>query len=160
MFPIYKQLDSSDCGPTCLRMIAKFFGRDLSPVYLRKISNTTRAGTNFSNMIFAAKIIGLEASPVRITKQQLFNVVNLPVIVHWNQKHFVVVYKIKKTINDRTYIYVADPSFGRTKYVEKDFLKYWGNIEGDKKGIALLLYPNELFNHQKNEYVFRLIPVQ
>ncbi|HPR73877.1 MAG TPA: peptidase domain-containing ABC transporter [Bacteroidales bacterium] len=95
-FPFYKQLDSMDCGPTCLRMVAKFYGKSYSLQTLRLKAFLTRSGVSMLGISDAAESIGLRTRGYRLTWEQLRDEVPLPCIVHWNQRHFVVVYEIKK----------------------------------------------------------------
>ena len=94
-FPNYKQPDSKDCGPTCLRIIAKHYGKLISLQEIREISETTREGSNLLKLSDAAEAIGFKSLGVKIDYDQLKEV-PLPCIVHWNKSHFVVVYAIKK----------------------------------------------------------------
>ncbi|RIV68278.1 peptidase domain-containing ABC transporter [Flagellimonas aequoris] len=135
-FPFYKQPDSKDCGPTCLRIIAKHYGKLISLQEIRELSETTRAGSNLLKLSDAAESIGFKTLGVKIDWNQL-NEVPLPCIVHWNKNHFVVVYKIK---NDQ--VHISDPSYGLITYGKEDFISRWiGNNakEDSKEGIALLL---------------------
>jgi ATP-binding cassette subfamily B protein len=95
-FPHYRQLDSMDCGPTCLRMIARYYGKTYSSQYLRTRSYITRAGVSMLGISDSAESIGFRTKGYRLTWEQLRDEVPLPCIVHWNQRHFVVVYAIKK----------------------------------------------------------------
>lgn len=135
-FPFYKQSDSKDCGPTCLRIIAKHYGKLISLQEIREISETTREGSNLLKLSDAAEAIGFKSIGVKIDYDQLTEV-PLPCIVHWNKNHFVVVYAIKKDI-----IHISDPSYGLITYTKEEFLSRWiGNnaTERTKEGIALLL---------------------
>ncbi len=135
-FPFYRQLDFSDCGPSCLRMIAKYHGKSYSANFLRKKSNITREGVSFSGLAEAAESIGYNTLAVRINWKTLANEVQLPCIVHWRERHFVVVYKINKGK-----VYVADPAHGLVNYSINDFLDGWlgENSEDKNMGYALLL---------------------
>jgi len=95
-FPIYTQLDSMDCGPTCLRMIAKHYGRSYTLQTLRERSFITREGVSMLGISDAAESIGMHTQGVRITLEQLMNDAPLPCILHWNQNHFVVLYKVSR----------------------------------------------------------------
>ena len=95
-FPHYLQLDAMDCGPTCLRMIAKYYGRSYSLQTLRERSFISREGVSMLGISDAAETIGFRSSGVRITIDQLIDDVPLPCILHWNQSHFVVLYRKKK----------------------------------------------------------------
>lgn len=135
-FPFYKQPDTKDCGPTCLRIVAKHYGKLISLQEIREISETTREGSNLLKLSDAAEAIGFKSIGVKIDYDQLTEV-PLPCIVHWNKNHFVVVYAIKKDI-----IHISDPSYGLITYTKEEFLSRWiGNnaTEQTKEGIALLL---------------------
>lgn len=95
-FPHYLQLDSMDCGPSCLRMIAKYYGRSYSLQSLRERSFITRQGISMLGISDAAESIGMRTQGVRISFGQLIEDVPLPCILHWNQNHFVVLYAITK----------------------------------------------------------------
>ena len=94
LFPHYKQLDAMDCGPTCLRMIAKHYGLSYTLQSLREKSFITREGVSMLGVSDAAESIGFRTSGVRITVEQLKKEAVLPCILHWNQNHFVILYKI------------------------------------------------------------------
>ncbi|MEE1963466.1 peptidase domain-containing ABC transporter [Allomuricauda taeanensis] len=135
-FPFYKQPDAKDCGPTCLRIIAKHYGKLISLQEIREISETTREGSNLLKLSDAAEAIGFKSIGVKIDYDQLTEV-PLPCIVHWNKNHFVVAYAIKKDV-----IHISDPSYGLITYTKEEFLSRWiGNnaTEQTKEGIALLL---------------------
>jgi len=95
-FPHYTQLDSMDCGPACLRMIAKYYGRSYTLQNLRERSFITREGVSMLGISDAAESIGMHTQGVKITLDQLIEDAPLPCILHWNQNHFVVLYKISK----------------------------------------------------------------
>ena len=151
-FPFYQQFDAMDCGPTCLRMVAQFYGKHYSPEFLRERSFITREGVSLLGISDAAESIGMRSMGVQITFEQLKNEAPLPCIVHWNQDHFVVVYQIKKNK-----VFVADPEFGRMEYSEKEFQQHWlANVkEGEEKGICLLLQPTPEFYKEDDEEVTR-----
>lgn len=154
-FPFYHQPDAMDCGPTCLRIIAKYYGRSVSLPKLRLLSETTREGSSLKTIADAAEKIGFRTLGVKITFKKLLEEAPLPCIVHWNQRHFVVVYAIKKkkiphfiyTSNfsqEGSVVYISDPAHGLLKYTQEEFIKNWiGNNADDKTedGIVLLLEP-------------------
>jgi ABC-type bacteriocin/lantibiotic exporter with double-glycine peptidase domain len=105
IFPHYRQLDAMDCGPTCLRMIAKHYGRGYTLQTLRERSFITREGISMLEISDAAESIGFRTSGIKISLEQLKKETPLPCILHWNQNHFVVLYKIK---NDK--FSIADPA--------------------------------------------------
>ena len=131
-----------DCGPSCLRMIAKFYGKNFSLQTIRERSFLTREGVSFLGMSDAAESIGMRSVGARVSYLQLAEEVPLPAIVHWKEEHFVVVYAVKKGK-----VYVADPSYGLITYQEAEFLKGWcGHADSSKaKGLALILEPTPDF---------------
>ena len=141
-YPHYIQYDSKDCGPTCLRMVAKFYGKTFPQHYIKNTSYQKRSGTTLLGLSDAAEKLGFRTTGVKITWEQLAEV-NMPCIVNWNQNHFVVIYRIEK---DK--IIVGDPAQGILKYNKKTFLTSWYSIVDDikgKMGIALLLEPTPSF---------------
>ena len=112
LFPHYAQLDAMDCGPTCLRMIAKYYGRNYTLQTLRSKSFITREGVSMLGISDAAESIGFRTTGLRTTFNQLAEEKPFPCILHWNQNHFVVCYDIKKKKNDYK-IKISDPASGR-----------------------------------------------
>lgn len=135
-FPFYKQADFKDCGPTCLKIIAKHYGKTLNIQTLRKLSETTREGTSLLTLSEASENIGLRSLGIKLNTIKLEEA-PLPLILHWNKEHFVVLYKIKKGV-----YYISDPAHGLIEYSKEEFLKFWiGNnaTETTQEGIALVL---------------------
>ncbi len=135
-FPHYNQYDNKDCGPTCLKIIAKYYKKTISLQELRELTETTRLGSSLMGLSEAAEQIGFRSTAVKISLELLMEA-PLPCIVHWNKKHFVVLYKIEKDV-----FYVSDPAHGRLKYSKEEFLKFWiGNNANDQteEGVVLLL---------------------
>lgn len=145
-FPFYPQLESVDCGPACIRMIAKYYGYNYSIQYLREHTFITREGVSMLGISDAAESIGFRTMGVRISLEQLRTEVPLPCILHWNQWHFVVCYKIK---NGKYYI--ADPASKKVTFNEKEFERCWCSslVEGKDTGAALLLQPGPEFYDRK-----------
>ena len=152
-FPYYQQLDSMDCGPSCLRMIAKFYGRSYSLQNLRERCFITRQGVSMLGISDAAESIGLRTQGVRIGLEQLIEAAPLPCILHWNQNHFVVLYAIKRRsvfFSKKKIQYkfsISDPAKGKYQIDQIGFEKCWiSTREGGKdSGIALLLTPTPDF---------------
>ena len=149
-FPVFRQLDSMDCGPTCLQMVAKFWGKNYTLQNLREKCHITREGVSLLGVSDAAESIGLRSIGVKLTWKQLRDEAKLPCIVHWNQSHFVVVSNVEKRKNEY-YVEVADPASGLLKYSSNDFLKSWLQSEDGTQGIALLLEPTPTFYEEIDE---------
>lgn len=141
-FPFYNQFDLMDCGPTCLRMITKFYGKDYSLQFLREKCQIQRDGVSLLGISRAAEQIGMHTMAVKLNFEELKNNAILPCIVHWDQKHFLIVYKITEKI-----VWVADPAKHKLKLSKKEFEKGWlnGSNETDPNGIVLLLQPADDF---------------
>lgn len=139
-FPFYRQLDGMDCGPTCLRMIARYYGKKFSVQQLRENSYIQRTGVNLLGISEAAESIGLRTTGIRTTIDKLKQQSKLPCILHWNQMHFVVLYKVEKS-KGKTYFHIADPAYGLLKYEEEELKKCWISTRqgGVEKGIAMLV---------------------
>ncbi len=157
-FPHYLQPDAMDCGPVCLRIVAKYYGKHYNLDTLRELTWKTREGVSLLTISDAAEKIGFRTSGVRITAEQLMEA-PLPSILHWTQNHFVVLYKIKKRSffggRKETVFYLSDPAHGLIKYNRKEFLKYWASTQqdGEPAGVALLLEPTADFFVEKGEKV-------
>lgn len=151
-FPHFLQLDTMDCGPTCLRMIAKYYGKTYSLQTLRTRSFITREGVSMLGISDAAESIGFRTSGVRISFKQLVEDVPLPCVLHWNQSHFVVCYDIR-TKKDGYRISIADPASQLVIYQEGEFKKCWlsTKMEGEEKGAALVLDPTPDFYDAEDE---------
>jgi ATP-binding cassette subfamily B protein len=130
-------------------MIAKHFGRSISLQKLRDLTETTREGVSLENLADAAETIGFRSLGVKINFIDLLEDAPLPCIVHWEQRHFVVVYKVKK---DK--VYVADPGHGLITYSKEEFIQNWIGKEANEKteeGIALLLEPTPHLNEEDDD---------
>ena len=156
-FPFVKQPDAMDCGPACLKMVAEFYKMSFSLETLRKKCYITREGVSFLGLSEAADSLGFRTIGVKIHFNLLNENVPLPCIVHWRQKHFIVVYKIKK---DK--IWVADPGVGLIKYDREEFIQNWAStvIDGKPAGLVLIieptpaLYDNDTKQEKTNGFKF------
>lgn len=150
-FPFYKQLDSMDCGPTCLRMVASYFGKAYSIQFLREKSYIDRAGVSMKGISEAAESIGFRTLAVKVAlsekdqqsisggkMQPTLSDAPLPCIVHWNQNHFVVAYKITKS-----HVYIADPGDAKVKLTHDEFKRSF--CSDGNQGLALLLEATPAF---------------
>ena len=143
------QNDAMDCGPACLCIIAKHYGRRVSLERLRMSCFKGRQGVSLIQMSSAAEQVGLHSIGVIITWEQLCHAAPFPCIVHWNQNHFVVLYKQKRGKK----FYIADPGKGLTTYNRKEFVEHWVSTrsQGEEKGIAMFIQPTPDFYEQEGE---------
>lgn len=147
-FPFYKQLDSMDCGPTCLRMIAQFHGKSYTIEELKNKTQKSKTGTSLLNISEAAEAIGMRTIGAKITFDKLRKEAPLPAVLHWKQDHFVVLYQIKSNK-----LLIADPAHGLIRIGIKDFIQYWTGAEENlqNSGIVLLMDPTPDFHLNQPE---------
>ncbi len=146
-FIAYRQPNTRDCGPTCLRMIAKHYGKNASLEKLRQSSGFSKEGVSLLGIAEAAENIGFKAKGVQLSFYQLISETALPAIIHWKQNHFIV---ITPKANHKK-ITVADPAKGLLTYTKEEFCKQWfssKDANGDETGVALLLEPGAKFYEQ------------
>lgn len=141
-----RQRDSMQCGASCLKMICGEYKGAYSYEELSDLCSVTSEGVSMLGIYQVAKQIGFIPECRRISSKQLVNCL-LPCILHWNQKHFVVLYKYGK----RGEFYIADPSKGLVKYKKEEFEKHWLSTESDEEsnGLAMFLKPTDLFYRKK-----------
>ena len=139
---IIHQHDSMQCGIACLQMVCKYFGREYSMDSLSKLCFATTEGVSLLGINEAANTLGLHATCARATTS-ILSEVPLPCILHWNQNHFVVLYKVK----NRKKFYVADSGKGLVTYNLNEFKKHWisTRANGEDKGIAMFLETTPAF---------------
>ena len=119
-FPLYTQLDTMDCGPTCLRMIAKYFGKSFSLEFLRERCYYSNQGVSMLAIAQAAESIGLRTMGVAADSVSLAEEQPLPAILYWKQSHFVVLYKIKCHRKKNSF-FIADPIGGKYELSQTEF---------------------------------------
>lgn len=141
MFRTYQQLEHSDCGLTCVRMIARHYGKRVSARALRGMCDMSRLGVSVRDVIDCCSKIGLEATGVKIGMDAVDRL-PLPAILYWDQMHFVVLYRVGK--RSRRY-HIADPSMGKAAYSESEFRKGW-IPDGRDKGLVILVEPGDGFD--------------
>ncbi len=147
-FPFYQQYDAMDCGPSCVRMISKYYGKKADFSNLIENSFYTRKGVSLKGISYSAETIGFKTVGLCTSYEKLLQQNPTPFIIHWNQEHFLVVYKIRKN-----FVEVADPALGKYKISKEDFLLKWATTieNGISKGICLLLQPlPEFYNNLNN----------
>ena len=144
-FPTEYQMDAKDCGPASLKMVAKYFGRYYSLQYLRDKCGITKEGVSLLGISAAAESIGLHTAAFKCTIDDLILKVPFPVIVHWNEHHFVVVYHA-----DKKNVWVSDPAKGHVKYTMEEFMAGW-YPKNREEGVLLALEPTSDFKLSKQE---------
>lgn len=154
LFPVERQLDVMDCGPACLKMISKYYGKFYSLQYLRDKCGITKEGVSFLDISHAAESIGLRTISLKSNIDDLLLKVPMPIIIHWDNSHFVVVYnvKAKREKNGRLKgeIYIADPAKGRVRYTTEEFTLKWLKKD-DNKGVFMAIEPQADFYERQSE---------
>lgn len=144
-FPVEYQMDSQDCGPACLKMVARHFGKFFSLQYLRDRCGITKEGVSLHDLATGAESIGLRSLAVKCTVEELVASVPFPAVLFWNNNHFVVVYHA-----DKKHVWISDPSKGRIKYSYKEFASGWCK-DGEEIGVLLALEPTVSFSDSEEE---------
>ena len=130
------------CGVASLAMVSSHFGKRYSVEYLSQVCCATHDGVSFLGIAQAAKKIGLKSLCGNASVEGILQA-PLPCILHWNQNHFVVLYKIRRGKN----FYIADPGKGKIKYTKEEFRRHWISTtsQGEEKGVAMFLEPTPEF---------------
>ena len=144
-FPIYRQLDQMDCGPTCLKIITEYYGKNFNLNFLREISTQQKGGVSFECLSKALEKIGIDSVGIKANFQELIDDIPLPAIAHCENSHFLVVYK-----TDKRNVFVSDPAIGRIKYTHNEFQVRWSGANGNE-GVLLLVQPKGNFLDNENE---------
>lgn len=147
----YHQKDAMDCGPSCLAMIVQYYGLQPNIEAIRKNCALGKHGVSLLGISKAAESLGFKTIGGRLTFVTLVTDAVLPCILHWNQNHFVILYKIKKGRK----FYIADPGKGLITYTTEEFKQHWIEMGRDEKGIALFLEPTQAFYEKSDEYEVR-----
>jgi ATP-binding cassette, subfamily B, bacterial len=153
-FPLYRQLNAMDCGPTCLRMIAKYYGRHYHVDGIRQTAGFGKEGVSLLGISEAAEKIGFRTRGVQLSFDQLTKEAQLPCILHWDQNHFVVLPPRSRRQRRGGSLRIADPGKGFITYSKTEFLVHWtSNADevGDPLGTALLLEPMPKFYEEGGE---------
>lgn len=149
-FPFYQQLDEMDCGATCLRMIARHYGRFYSLEFLRELTYMGKQGVDLLGISDAAEHIGLQSLALKTTYDRLVEDIPMPCIVHWKQTHFVVVYQVTAK-----FVWIADPAAGKFKLKREEFEENWvSDLEdGEPQGVVLALETTPEFFERDGEKI-------
>ncbi len=151
-FPTYRQLGAMDCGPSCLKIISKHYGRNFTVTYLREKCFITKIGVTLLGISDAAESIGLRTTGVKINFEGLVDSKPFPCIIHWKDNHFIVLYNIR-----RGRVYISDPAMGLVSYTKQEFLEGWAN--GTDTGFALFVEPGtEFFEREADGIEEKNIP--
>lgn len=158
-FKNIRQPDAVDCGPTCLKMIFAFYGKDIPMQTLRDKCFLHRMGVSLVSLKNALLSYQCKAEIVKIDYDALTQQAPLPIILHWNQEHFVVLYKVSKPVYlfggaknwRKEYMYIADPAHGKIKIEKDSFIKSWASADG--KGVALIIQPTVEFDNIESSSV-------
>ena len=136
MFPTYRQSISSNCGLVCIKIIVKYYGKKYPPVFLHRKIKLSNRGCSIYELSELSKSLGFRTNTLNISLNNLEKI-ELPCIAHWNQNHYIVLYKINKD-----YIFISDPSLGLVKYNKVEFIKGWSTTGvSNPMGIILEMIP-------------------
>lgn len=150
-FPHELQTDSFDCGLACIRMILRYCGCRFTERELAAHSFVSRNGISMRDLCDTAAYFGLKAQGARLSVDALQAHLRFPCILHWNQNHYVVCYRIHGKPGHRRF-YIADPASRNLVYKEEEFLKCWGSDTGvAHMGFALFLSPTEKLENYKGK---------
>ena len=144
-FPVEYQMDSQDCGPASLKIIAKHFGKFYSLQFMRDRCGITKEGVSLLDLSTGAESIGLRTLAIKCTIDDVVNSIPFPAIVFWKDSHFIVVYH-----SDKKHVWVSDPAKGRIKYSHDEFRRGWYQ-KGENKGVLLAVEPTAEFKDSKAE---------
>jgi len=121
-FPFFHRLDSRDCVPACLKMIARYYGKKVSLEHLRSKSYITKLGVSMLGISEAAESIGFRTRGVRLNFEALIAKAQLPCIAHWKGNHFIVIYRVKSKR-----VFIVDPAIGRRVIAREELLTNWAS---------------------------------
>lgn len=142
-----------ECGATCLRMIALFYGKEYSAETMQQLCLVTRGGVSLLGISDAAEYIGFRTVCGRLSLEKLISQRPFPCILHWNQEHFVVLYDVKTKRNGKHIFYIADPGKNLLTIDEDTFKNAWMSTRtyGEEKGILMALQPTPAFYEKQDE---------
>jgi ATP-binding cassette subfamily B protein len=144
-----RQVDSTDCGTACLSMITHYFGANYSLDYLNELCHKTRIGIDFISLSRASAQLGLTTKAIRIGVDD-FSEETLPCILHWDNKHFVVLYKVKR-IGTTTYYYIADPAQKKMRFTKQELEQHFLKSH-ESFGYAMLFWKEAHFQTHFNQF--------
>lgn len=136
-----------ECASTCLRIIGRYYGKTFSKEYIDKLCPASREGVSLLSVSLAAEQLGFRSLCGKFTLNKLSKA-SLPCILHWNQDHFVVLYRIRSNYRNRSLFCLSDSAKGLVKYGQNEFLEGWASTHsnGEDKGVVMLLEPGNSFH--------------
>lgn len=143
-FPVLRQRDAMDCGPTCLAMIAQSKGAFFRLDDLREWAGINRQGVSLHGLTVAAERMGFTTLPVLLDFETLRQQAPLPVVLHWQQRHFVVLFRLS-----RRHAWIADPASGVLRLTIQELCDGW--LDGAEEAAALLLEVTPAFPTQDHQ---------
>lgn len=146
-FTHIRQPDSMECGATCLRMVAQYYGKKYSAETMQQLCLVTREGVSLLSMSDAAEYLGFRTVCGRMTLDKVVEQRPFPCILHWNQEHFVVLYDVKTKRNNNRIFYIADPGKNLLQLTEETVRNAWISTctRGEEKGVLMALQPTLAF---------------
>lgn len=145
--PIILQRDAIQCGVSCLQMVCKYYLTD-SFQEIEKLCVPTTEGVSLLGIKETAEHIGFSTKCCQLALKVL-NKIREPCILHWNQNHFVVLYKVKRG----RIFYMANPAKGLVRYTLDEFKRFWVSTQsgGEEKGIVMFLEPTLAFYEKQTD---------
>ena len=152
-FPHITQPDTMECGATCLRMIAQYYGKKYSAETMQRLCRITREGVSMLSLSDAAEELGFRSVCGRISLERVVEQRPFPCILYWNQAHFVVLYDVKKKRKGKLRFRIADPGKNLLELDEDTVRDAWigACTSGQEKGILMALEPTPVFYDKKDE---------
>lgn len=138
--PVYRQLESSDCGPVCIQMISAYYGKIYNTKTIKTLCQQTRIGISIQDVIHCMTTIGFEAVCVNISLEEAYRM-PLPAILYLKHGHFIVLEKISSR-HKKTIFTIIDPAYGRVRLSKEKLSEKWLICE---KGVAVVISPKDDF---------------
>lgn len=138
--PVYRQLEANDCGPTCVQMIAAYYGKRYPLKTLKELCDMTRIGISLRDVVHCFEVIGFDVASVTMKLEEARRM-PLPSVIYFKQGHFVVLDKISERNGEYEYR-IIDPAYGRVKMTEETFADKW--MSGGW-GVGVVMMPTERF---------------
>ncbi|MDE5642030.1 MAG: peptidase domain-containing ABC transporter [Muribaculaceae bacterium] len=142
-FRLIRQQETMQCGAACLAMVCNAFGADVSLRRADRLCGASKQGVSMLAISRSARTLGLDNATVRTSIERLPEM-PLPCILHWNQNHYVVLYKVS---GGRRRFHIADPGMGKRRCTADELREYWisSGADGQEKGIAMFFDPTDDF---------------